>query len=104
MLQSFIRGAFTVFKDHEIIVVDLISHDVHPRLFDNINNVIFKRQIKAGWREAEDMRRVDLDSRLCAISSEPTELGIPHRPQHDGVRTFCFDEPVDSPLKEFLAL
>lgn len=42
MLQSFIRSAFTIVKDHKIIVVNLVSHDVQPRLLDQIDNIILK--------------------------------------------------------------
>lgn len=54
--ESFIRGAVAIVKDHKIVMVNLISYDLDPRLLDQIDIFIFKREIKARRWEAVDMR------------------------------------------------
>lgn len=61
--KSFVRGAVTIVKGHKIIMVNLISYDLDPRLLGHIDVLILNRKVKAWRREAVDMGRVGMNTR-----------------------------------------
>ena len=103
-IHSFIDGTFTVTEDHKVIMIDLVSYDINPRLLDHIDNVILERQVKARRREAEDMRRVRLKGCFWARVAKSAQLVIPHGPQHNGLGSFCLHQPVNGTFEKAVAL
>lgn len=104
IIHSFINGTLTVTEDHKVIMVDLVSYDINPRLLDHIDKVILERQIKARRREAEDMWRVRLKGCFWARVAESAQLVVPHGPQHNGLGPFCLHQTVNGTLEKNVAL
>lgn len=102
--KSFIRGAVTIIKDHKVIMVNLITYDLGPRLLDHIDVLVFKGKIEAGWQEAVDMRRMGANRRRGTIVAETTQLGVSHGPQHDGLRALCAKKTVHCAVEESMTL
>lgn len=102
--KSFIRGAVTIIKDHKIIMVNLITYDLGPRLLDHINVLVFKCKVEAGRQEAVDMRRMSADRRRCTVVAETAQLGVSHGPQNDSLGTLCTKETVHSTREESMTL
>jgi hypothetical protein len=71
-----VGSAIAIFKDHKIIIVYFISHDLLPRLLDKVEGIILKRQIKARRGEAEVRRKAVVKSPPGFISAETTPMGV----------------------------
>jgi hypothetical protein len=73
---SLVGSAIAIFKDHKIIIVYFISHDLLPRLLDKVEGIILKCQIKARRGEAEVRRKATVKFPPGFISAETTPMGV----------------------------
>lgn len=104
MLGIILSSAVSIVEDHEIIVVNLISHDLGPRLLNHIDVLVFKCKVEARRQEAVDMRRMPLNRRGCTVVAKATQLGVSHGPQYGGLRTFWAKKTVHCALEEGVTL
>lgn len=104
MLGIVLRGAVSIVKDHEIIVVHFVSYDLGPRLLNHVDILVFKCNVKAWRQEAVDMRRMALNRRGCTVVAEATQLGVSHGPQYDSLRNLRAKKTVHCALEEGMTL